>query len=408
MTLTLVDSFTGTDGDAINTTTWKVLFQGTPTSSGIFQNQARLTGAANYSKASLQTVKSNYARGEITVDFKISSGDINEISLGWGDGYDAAYLLSPVNGLSIIVRSGGAIELHQTASESATILSQINLNAANYVLGDVVHLALRIKADGVDAWYWRNSNPRPAAPTLTSTSTTYANALGYIRPSFQTGANVGEVLFDNIYYDDLVAAVVTYPKASTVTSSADFVLSNGATVANNQISLNSTGPVALSSNLLSLVNDSFKIKLAYGTGGGFVFRVESAVNSYVDFYISSAYGNYFRSVINGGASNETTSAYVSEPWLRFRHDGTNILWESSQDNVTWTVKRSMAAPFNMGEVKIRLSGIDGTASQVHTVSDFNAGSSTTTDSRNHVRMNGVLSLAKDKTMFNGAVILSQV
>jgi hypothetical protein len=52
-------------------------------------------------------------------------------------------------------------------------------------------------------------------------------------------------------------------------------------------------------------------------------------------------------VASVGNDQGFTFSMATTNWLRMRHNGTTLFWETAPDGLTWTVRRSLATPFTL-------------------------------------------------------------
>lgn len=59
---------------------------------------------------------------------------------------------------------------------------------------------------------------------------------------------------------------------------------------------------------------------------------------------------------SSGSLSTTSITYdpVAHKYIRIRHSGSNILWETSPDGVTWTTRRSLATPWAITSMGVTL------------------------------------------------------
>lgn len=81
-------------------------------------------------------------------------------------------------------------------------------------------------------------------------------------------------------------------------------------------------------------------------------------NSNLAQFIIGNGGNItFRHTV-AGTPTDTTITYDStnHRWLRFEHDGTNLLWRTSPNGATWTTRKTVATPFAITALKVGFLG----------------------------------------------------
>ena len=83
--------------------------------------------------------------------------------------------------------------------------------------------------------------------------------------------------------------------------------------------------------------------------------VEKAANNRL-LIIRSIHGMLFRKIVNG-AFSDTGIAYsaTNMRWWRIREAGGNVYFETSSNASTWTIRRTIAKPFDLSSVKVSLS-----------------------------------------------------
>ena len=86
--------------------------------------------------------------------------------------------------------------------------------------------------------------------------------------------------------------------------------------------------------------------LALNTGDGDPINL-------VQFLIGNGTGNLTMRDITAGTTTDTTVAYdgTNHKWLRFEHDGSNILFRTSADGSSWTTRRTLATPFTITNLR---------------------------------------------------------
>jgi hypothetical protein len=67
------------------------------------------------------------------------------------------------------------------------------------------------------------------------------------------------------------------------------------------------------------------------------------------FLVQGTGGNCICMLTVASVGNDTAFAFslATTNWLRMRHNGTTLFWESAPDGLTWTVRRSVATPFTL-------------------------------------------------------------
>lgn len=90
-----------------------------------------------------------------------------------------------------------------------------------------------------------------------------------------------------------------------------------------------------------------------------VYGDVSGTQACLAYYPSSSQISCISNVAYSDAS-PTSVAYsaTDHRWFRIRHDGTNVLWETSPDSQTWTTQRTLAAPSwtRYGDLSVSLEG----------------------------------------------------
>jgi hypothetical protein len=63
--------------------------------------------------------------------------------------------------------------------------------------------------------------------------------------------------------------------------------------------------------------------------------------------------------VEAGTVSDTTLTYdyTFHRWVRLRHDGTNLIWETSNNGSMWTVRRTTTTTINLASVTINLEGV---------------------------------------------------
>lgn len=201
MAVTVIDTFTGTNGAAVSSAIWTTSAQGTGTAL-INTNKGRLTADLNFQKAAIES-KASFTRGEFTGSITAVSGvDLLAFGAFGAMPYAAPYSLYPVNGYAVkVTNSTGQLDLLKVVAEVPTVLATVAGIAVP--LGTAVRFAIRAKTTGVDAWVWRDAAARPGPATLTALDTTYS--AGIVRPCLQSGATAGVADVDDVTWDDLAA-----------------------------------------------------------------------------------------------------------------------------------------------------------------------------------------------------------
>lgn len=86
-------------------------------------------------------------------------------------------------------------------------------------------------------------------------------------------------------------------------------------------------------------------------------------------------GNQLQFVVNGallflrevfaGTASDTTAPYdaVQMAWLRLRHAGTDVFWDTSPDGTTWTNRRTKTAAFALGSGRVKFTAFNFVADQ---------------------------------------------
>lgn len=224
MTITAIGNPTGTGAlDA----PWRPYVETAPPeytqSLSIVSGKYRMTGdnaSTGYHKTSMESA-AVFGAGEVRATATLVSAinSVNEITLGaFSDpSYDAPYSNSPVNGYGLRINlNTSTVLLDKTTGETLrdtadvltnTALAQVALGDNSFPAGTIIYMAIRADSTGLKGWVWRNSEPRPTAPTVSSTDTKYRS--GEVRPSMKSGgpAVVSTIDWNGIVYDDLVTTV---------------------------------------------------------------------------------------------------------------------------------------------------------------------------------------------------------
>lgn len=83
-------------------------------------------------------------------------------------------------------------------------------------------------------------------------------------------------------------------------------------------------------------------------------------NNEVRFFRNGVNSIDFRYTIAGAATTLASITYdpVAHAWLRFRHSGSTVFWETAPDGVTWTTRASTAAiTWDLTNVFLRFTGV---------------------------------------------------
>jgi hypothetical protein len=69
-------------------------------------------------------------------------------------------------------------------------------------------------------------------------------------------------------------------------------------------------------------------------------------------------GNLLMRKVEAGTVSDTTLTYdaVFHRWVRLNHDGTNVLWQTSDNGTTWTTRRTATTTVNLASVYFTLEG----------------------------------------------------
>jgi hypothetical protein len=178
------------------------------------------------------------------------------------------------------------------------------------------------------------------------------------------------------YRAGLVAGAA--PKVSTLTDDfsgsltkwvQDDTSGGTASIVNGQLSLpvTPTSPYAynsiLSATAYDVTNSSVYVQMTwpYTTGANMGreagLALYSAANPGPDHIMLFKSGaNLVMRVTTGGVDNDTSVATTSttDRWLKFIHDGTNLLLQSSNDGSTWTTRRTVTPPSWLTNAKVQI------------------------------------------------------
>ena len=173
MTITAVDTFSQTNGSALDSTRWKTLLEsGTGYTSTITVQSntleiAQTSTTVGYFKASA-VGKQVFSGGEMRGVATITAGKPNRIGFCvFGlNAYDAAYTSGHIDGLNLEITDGGNIRLYRTRGEQVTDLGTASTGNAGFGAGQVWRFAVRAVSGKVSAWVWRDNATRPTAPTI--------------------------------------------------------------------------------------------------------------------------------------------------------------------------------------------------------------------------------------------------
>src|SRR5690606_10840714 len=74
-------------------------------------------------------------------------------------------------------------------------------------------------------------------------------------------------------------------------------------------------------------------------------------------------------------------AHADARWLRFRHTGTTVFWETSPDRETWTIRRQKTPTFtpSAGRVKLGAFNFTGNGTEDAVFDNVNGGTSPSED-----------------------------
>lgn len=96
----------------------------------------------------------------------------------------------------------------------------------------------------------------------------------------------------------------------------------------------------------------------YGTAGG-IFEAGQ------EMFAMSSTTIFFREVDDAGIANEVTAPYdpVAMAWLRLRHAGSTVYWDTSPDGVEWLTRRSKEPAIDLSSGRAKLAGFNSSADQ---------------------------------------------
>lgn len=151
---------------------------------------------------------------------------------------------------------------------------------------------------------------------------------GMLQDDFQDGV-LDPVLWSQSYGDPVEAG--GRARVPCTTGYAAIRSASNYTLARSQVAARVFPPAAAGAT--SAASSLLVLSDTGGTDAGFLLDTAQA-----------AMGLYLRVGYADGGALFPTYDPVAHAWLRLRHDGTSLYWETSPDGQTWTVRRTAAAP----------------------------------------------------------------
>jgi len=101
--------------------------------------------------------------------------------------------------------------------------------------------------------------------------------------------------------------------------------------------------------------------LGNGSIGSFVSLFDSGGSDSVQMYVEGGALTMTETVSGSPSSTNVSYNSTSHRWLRIRHDGTNVIWETAPEGITWTTRRTKVAGRSWASVNVQLqAGYFGT------------------------------------------------
>ncbi|HZX94189.1 MAG TPA: hypothetical protein VFE90_06705 [Myxococcales bacterium] len=375
---TLSDTF---GGAGIDSTKWAPVQQtlGTVTESGGFLHQAP---NANVAGASL-LLQSNG-----TYSLVGSAAFVKAAQMVGNGGIDTNFtLLTDSSNLVSWYYENGSLHARKVVAGVDTTLATAAYSATT-------HAWLRLRESGGTV-FWETSPDGTTWSALVSAPTTSVpfvcgGKVVFFTETWGTGsASPGEARYANL---NTAAGNGTQPVSSlsdafagtTVDTTKWTVSATGGTTTEGGGSLNMAPTVSTPTTRLAvtsvskytLTNSQMQVKLTSVPQGSINtrFALLNSTNEDMGFWIEqgTVYCYYFV-----GATEMDVAVLTYSPtafaWMRVRHDGTTVFWETSPDGVTWTVQGSIA--------KTSISYADAAMNLKISVSGFGTGASSTTPAK---------------------------
>lgn len=313
-----------------------------------------------------------------------SEVDLEGPSLGYGQ-YSFTYDVDPaaapntILGLFVYDKDAPAQSYREIDIELSKWGDSANTSSAWYSVQDVTDHRERISDHGLSTGPYTSKFIWEAGQIYFSTVDAHGKLIGEqtVRSGVQDPGNARVAM--NFWLMDGTAPATTHPKARiynfTYTPSITHALTKaasftprfdtptywasyrGASVTDDELELpaQTNYPEAYAGTVLDLNDSSYTSHIAQvpELGNGTTeadFKLEYNADNALQLYISGGQlcGFY---IVDGSKTARCFGSFsiAAQGYMRFRHDGTNIIFETSPDNMSWTTLWTFVSPFS-GEI----------------------------------------------------------